>query len=77
MSSIPALERSNLSGEELVRRNGFILVPLENFKPEPLDFSKIGKTVVSIYLDGFFVRERRCSCPSRMLLESGCQCGGV
>jgi len=66
MPRIPTLEE----------RLGITLIPLENFRVAQTKFSTAPK-VFSIYLDGFFIRKLPCECSSRMLLDSGCQCGGV
>lgn len=56
-------------------------VPLEQFRVEPITMEaqlQEAKAIsLSLYLDGYFIRERQpCDCPIFELMTSGCQCGG-
>lgn len=55
-------------------------VPLEQFQVELTTAETLQEAkeiAVSLYLDGYLIRERQlCDCPIFELMNSGCECGG-
>ena len=73
--TLPSTQRPRLLDE-------IEIVPVENLKCEitwPLttvDYLQLSNTYISLYLDGFFIKQKLCDCPVKTLMESGCLCGG-